>query len=326
MYKLVFFGLGTIGREILKTALLKRNFEVVGGVDINPDIVGRDLGELIGKEKLGVNVVDSIKKIKEADVVVHSTSSFLKITLPQFKEIMETGFNVISTCEELFYPFHFHKKEAEMLDKIAKENGVRILGAGINPGFVLDTLVSFITTASRDIEKITAERYLDASKRRKQLQLKIGASLSKEEFDKLKRDGKIGHIGLPESLTYIFDSLGWKIKEMENSLEPVIAEEDLETDYLKIKKGLVRGQHQVAKGISWDGREVNLILRMAVGEKQSFDRIRVKGVPDIDLKIEGGIHGDIGTSTVIVNYIPALLKLPPGLHSTRDLPLPHFTI
>ncbi|HDJ99715.1 MAG TPA: hypothetical protein ENG53_00185 [Firmicutes bacterium] len=113
---------------------------------------------------------------------------------------------------------------------------------------------------------------------------------------------------------------------MENSLEPVIAEEDLETDYLKIKKGLVRGQHQVAKGISWDGREVTLILRMAVGEKQSFDRIRIKGVPDIDLKIEGGIHGDIGTSTVIVNYIPALLKLPPGLHSTRDLPLPHFTI
>ena len=326
MYKLVFFGLGTIGREILKTALLKRNFEVVGGVDINPDIVGRDLGKLIGKEKLGVNVVDSIKKIKEADVVVHSTSSFLKITLPQFKEIMETGFNVISTCEELFYPFHFHKKEAEMLDKIAKENGVRILGAGINPGFVLDTLVSFITTASRDIEKITAERYLDASKRRKQLQLKIGASLSKEEFDKLKRDGKIGHIGLPESLTYIFDSLGWKIKEMENSLEPVIAEEDLETDYLKIKKGLVRGQHQVAKGISWDGREVNLILRMAVGEKQSFDRIRIRGVPDIDLKIEGGIHGDIGTSTVIVNYIPSLLRLPPGLHSTRDLSLPHFTM
>ncbi|RLD14802.1 MAG: NADP-binding protein [Caldiserica bacterium] len=326
MYKLVFFGLGTIGREILKTALLKRSFKIAGGVDVNPDIIGKDLGELIGEEKLGVNVVDSIKKIEEADVVVHSTSSFLKTTLPQFKEIMEAGFSVISTCEELFYPFHFHKKEAEMLDKIAKENGVSILGAGINPGFVLDTLVSFITTVSRDIEKITAERYLDASKRRKQLQLKVGASLSKEEFDTLKKDGKLGHIGLPESLTYIFDSLGWKIKDIENSLEPVIAEEDFETEYLKIKKGSVRGQHQVAKGISEDGREIKLILRMAVGEKESFDRIRIKGIPDIDLKIDGGVHGDIGTSTVIINYIPGLMKLPPGLHSTRDLPLPHFTM
>ena len=326
MYKLAFFGLGTIGREILKTALLKRNFKIVGGVDVNPDIVGRDLGELIGKEKLGVNVVDSIKKIEEADVVVHSTSSFLKTTLPQFKEIMEAGFNVISTCEELFYPFHFHKEEAEMLDKIAKENGVSILGAGINPGFVLDTLVSFITTASRDIEKITAERYLDASKRRKQLQLKVGASLSKEEFDTLKREGKLGHIGLPESLTYLFDSLGWKIKDIKNTLEPVIAERNLETKYLKIKKGFVRGQHQIAKGISEDGREIKLVLRMAVGEEESFDRIKIKGIPDINLKIEGGIHGDIGTSTVIVNYIPSLMKLSPGLHSTRDLPLPHFTI
>ena len=326
MYKLVFFGLGTIGREILKTALLKRSFKIAGGVDVNPDIVGKDLGELIDEEKLGINVMDSIKKIEEADVVVHSTSSFLKTTLPQFKEIMEAGFSVISTCEELFYPFHFHKKEAEMLDKIAKENGVSILGAGINPGFVLDTLVSFITTVSRDIEKITAERYLDASKRRKQLQLKVGASLSKEEFDTLKKYGKLGHIGLPESLTYIFDSLGWKIKDIENSLEPVIAEEDLGTEYLKIKKGFVRGQHQVAKGISEDGREIKLVLRMAVGEKESFDRIRIKGIPDIDLKIDGGVHGDIGTSTVIINYIPGLMKLPPGLHSTRDLPLPHFTM
>jgi len=326
MYKLAFFGLGTIGREILKTAFLKRNFKIVGGVDVNPDIVGRDLGELIGEEKLGVNVVDSIKKIEEADVAVHSTSSFLKTTLPQFKEIMEAGFNVISTCEELFYPFHFHKEEAEMLDKIAKENGVSILGAGINPGFVLDTLVSFITTASRDIEKITAERYLDASKRRKQLQLKVGASLSKEEFDTLKREGKLGHIGLPESLTYLFDSLGWKIKDIKNTLEPVIAERNFETKYLKIKKGFVRGQHQVAKGISEDGREIKLVLRMAVGEKESFDRIKIKGIPDIDLKIDGGVHGDIGTSTIIVNYIPGLMKLHPGLHSTRDLPLPHFTM
>ena len=326
MYKLAFFGLGTIGREILKTAFSKRNFKIVGGVDVNPDIVGRDLGELIGEEKLGVNVVDSIKKIEEADVAVHYTSSFLKTTLPQFKEIMEAGFNVISTCEELFYPFHFHKEEAEMLDKIAKENRVSILGAGINPGFVLDTLVSFITTASRDIEKITAERYLDASKRRKQLQLKVGASLSKEEFDTLKREGKLGHIGLPESLTYLFDSLGWKIKDIENTLEPVIAERNLETKYLKIKKGFVRGQHQVAKGISEDGREIKLVLRMAVGEKESFDRIKIKGIPDIDLKIDGGVHGDIGTSTIIVNYIPGLMKLPPGLHSTRDLSLPHFTM
>lgn len=326
MYKLVFFGLGTIGRELLKTALSKKSFKVVGGVDVNPEIVGKDLGELVEMESLGVPVVDSIKKVKEGDIVVHSTSSFLKITLPQFKEIMESGFSVISTCEELFYPFHLHKKEAEILNDLAKRNKVVILGAGINPGFVLDTLVSFITTASRNIEEIFAERVLDASKRRKQLQLKIGASLSKEEFESLKSQAKLGHVGLPESLTHIFDSLGLRIKTMENILEPVIAERELETEYLKVKRGYVRGQHQIARGISEDGKKIELVLRMAVGEEESFDRVRIKGLPNINLKIEGGIHGDIGTSTVIINYIPRLLSLAPGLHSTMELPLPRFVL
>lgn len=87
---------------------------------------------------------------------------------------------------------------------IAKENGTRVLETGINPGFILDTLVAFTSTLSIEIEKISAERIFDASKRRKQLQLKVGSGLTVEEFNNLKKENKIEHVGLLKSHFFVF--------------------------------------------------------------------------------------------------------------------------
>lgn len=324
MIKFISYGLGPIGLEILKVLLNKNNFKLVGAVDIKDDLFNKDIGELIGSGKLNIFVKKDIKEFEKCDIVIHSTGSRISDTFEQFKYLLSNGYNVISTCEELFYPFYFHKKEAEELDKIAKKNGVRILGVGINPGFILDTLVVFTTTLSTNIEKISAERVLDASKRRKQLQIKIGSGLTVEEFNELKKKNKIGHVGLLESLFFIFDTLNLEISEFKEILEPLIADEDIKTDYLEVKKGLVRGQYQKVQGISKDGKVVELTLIMALNEKESFDRVKIIGNPNIELIFNNGVQGDIGTAAVVSNYVPILLSKDPGLYTTKDLNLPHI--
>ncbi|MCX8094630.1 MAG: hypothetical protein N3D74_00325 [Caldisericia bacterium] len=324
MIKFISFGLGTIGLEILKVLLNKKNYKLVGAVDIREELLNKDVGELIGNEKINVIVKNNIEEFDNCDIVVHSTGSRISQTFEQFKYLLNKGYNVISTCEELFYPYYFHKNEAEELDRIAKENGTRILGTGINPGFILDTLVTFTTTLSIEIEKISAERVLDASKRRKQLQLKVGSGLTVEEFNRLKNENKIGHVGLLESLFFVFDSLNLEVQDFKEVLEPLIAEEDIKTEYLEVKKGLVRGQYQKVSGISKDGKIIELTLIMALNEKESYDKVKIYGKPDIELIIKNGIQGDLGTAAVVSNYIPILLKKEPGFYTTKDLNLPHF--
>ncbi|MBC7194660.1 MAG: hypothetical protein H5U37_03295 [Caldisericia bacterium] len=324
MYKFISYGLGTIGLEILDTLLKKKNFKIVGAVDIKDELINKDVGELLGDKKINVYVKKNIEEFEKCDIVVHSTSSRISKTFEEFKELLSKGYNIISTCEELFYPYYFHKKEAEELNRIAKENNARILGTGINPGFILDTMVVFSTTLLRDFNKISGERVLDASKRRKQLQLKIGSGLTVEEFNKLKNENKIGHVGLLESLFFIFDALNLEIQEFKEELNPLIAEEDIKTEYIFVKKGLVRGQHQRVIGISKDGKVIELTLIMALKEKESFDRVKIIGDPEIELEIKRGVPGDIGTASVVANYIPILLKAEPGLHTTMDLNLPRF--
>ncbi len=325
MIKFISFGLGTIGLEILKALLEKKNFKLVGAVDIRDELTNKDVGELIEFEKLNIPIKKNILEFDKCDIVVHSTGSRIKDTFEQFKFLLSKGYNVISTCEELFYPYYLNKKEAEELNRIAKENGTRILGTGINPGFILDTLVAFTSTLSIEIEKISAERILDASQRRKQLQLKVGSGLTVEEFNNLKKENKIGHVGLLESLFFVFDALKFEIREFNEILEPLVAEEDIRTEYLEVKKGFVRGQFQKVSGISKDGKIIELTLVMALNEKESFDRVKIFGKPNIELIIKNGIQGDLGTAAVVSNYIPILLNNDPGLYTTKDLNLPRFS-
>lgn len=324
MIEFISFGLGTIGIEILKALLKKENYKLVGAVDIRGELINKDVGELINFENLNIPVKKNILEFGKCDIVVHSTGSRISDTFEQFKFLLSNGYNVISTCEELFYPYYFHKKEAEELNRIAKENGTRILGTGINPGFILDTLVAFTSTLSIEIEKISAERILDASKRRRQLQLKVGSGLTIEEFNKLKKENKIGHVGLLESLFFVFDALNFEIREFNEILEPLIAEEDIRTEYLEVKKGFVRGQFQKVTGISKDGKIIELTLIMALNEKESFDKVKIYGKPNIELIIKNGIQGDLGTAAVVSNYIPILLNKEPGLYTTKDLNLPRY--
>lgn len=323
---IVLFGVGAIGSEIARLLLKKRGVKIVGAIDASPEKVGRDLGEVIGlRRELKLRVAKSIKELNvEADVAIHATTSFLKEAFPQISALVEHGLNVISTCEELSYPYIVDKKLAKQIDELAKAHGVSVLGTGINPGFIMDTLVIALTAACQNIRYIRAERVIDASKRRLPFQKKIGAGLKPEEFREKISLGEIsGHVGLKQSIAMIADALGWNLDGVEESpIEPVILEREVKSDFIDVKPGFVAGLVQSAYGIISGERKIILVFKAYVGAEEEYDFIAIDGEPPIHMKISPCIHGDKGTAAVIVNSIPRVLNASPGLKTMKDLPVP----
>ena len=107
--KVILYGIGSIGSQIARLLLRKKGLKIVGAIDASPKKIGKDLGELIGTERpLGVIVSRDSERLLssiEADIAVHATSSFLKDVYPQLSQLIEHDVNVVSTCEELSYPY-----------------------------------------------------------------------------------------------------------------------------------------------------------------------------------------------------------------------------
>jgi hypothetical protein len=323
--RVVQFGVGPIGASILRLMRQKHSLEIVGAIDKDPAKAGRDIGEVAGAKEApwGITVSSSAASVlaKPVDVVLHTTSSYLPDVMDELLECVSAGSCVVSTCEELAYPFRKHPELSARLDAAAKEEGVAIVGTGVNPGFVMDKLLLVLSAAAQRVDFAKATRIVDASKRRLPLQKKIGAGMTPEEFRSQVAAGIIKHHGLPESIALVADGLGFALDEITETIEPVIATETVKTEFLEVSPGQVAGVHQIARGI-WEGEDkIFMELQMYVGAKQPADTVEVRGEPNLTMTIPGGTHGDIATASVAVNAIPAILAAPAGLRTVGDLAL-----
>ena len=322
------YGLGPIGCEVVRALMRRPGFAIVGAVDIDPSKVGQDVGQIAGLDRsLGAPVSDSLEAALRsggADIVTHTTGSYLEQVGPQLRALMAAGLNVVSTCEELAYPQAQHPDLARDLDLLAKTHGVTILGTGVNPGYVFDSLILNATATCQEVTAVRGWRVLDAGKRRLPLQQKVGAGLSRDAFQQLVDAGKVRHVGLAESVRMVADSLGWALERTEEITEGVVAEEDVQTEYLLVKAGHVAGVHQIGRGWSGGREVISLDLKMYVGAKQASDRIQIDGLPSIDLEIHGGTRGDPATAGIVVNAAPLVVAAAPGLATMASLPPVHY--
>jgi len=322
------YGVGPIGAAIVRLMREKQAIEVIGAIDKDPAKAGRDLGEVVGAADApwGVKISANAAAVlgEAADVVVHSTSSYLLNVMEQLLECLAAESCVVSTCEELAYPFRKYPDLSKQLDSTAKDWGVALVGTGVNPGFVMDKLVLTLSTVSQRITRARAVRIVDASKRRLPLQKKIGAGMSVEEFRAQVAAGVIKHHGLPESVAMVSDGLGLAVDEIIETIEPVVAKERVKTEFLEVEPGQAAGVHQVARGLAGGEEKIYMELQMYVGAAESSDTVELEGQPNIRLVVPGGTHGDIATASVVVNSIPPLLDAPAGLRTSRDLPLLFF--
>jgi 2,4-diaminopentanoate dehydrogenase len=323
------YGVGPIGASIARLMREKQAIEICGAIDTDPAKVGRDLGEVVGANDApwGVKISADAGDVLEqaADVVIHSTSSSLSKVMDQLLACLKAESCVVSTCEELSFPYRTHPDLAARLDAEAKDWGVALVGTGVNPGFAMDKLVVTLAAVSQRIEHAKALRIVDASKRRLPLQKKIGAGMSVDEFRGQVAAGVIKHVGLPESVAMVADSLNLPVDQITETIEPVVARERVQTEFLSVEAGQAAGVHQIARGLGAGKELVYLELLMYVGAKDPADTIELRGHPNISLVIPGGSHGDIATASVVVNSIPVILDAPAGLRTARDLPIGFFS-
>jgi len=329
MINVIQIGIGALGKQVLQYAVEREGIQIIGAVDLNHELAGKDIGDILGTEPHGVSVSTSVAEAIEKagvkpEVAVLTTVSSIDKLVGQVEEVAQFGLQIVSTCEELSYPWKQHPEASKKIHDICIKNRVACLGTGVNPGFLMDYLAAVFTSINQRVDHITVERIQDASVRRIPFQQKIGAGLTAEEFKAKKEDGTLRHVGLPESVDLIAGAMGWDLDRNNETLEPVLASSKITNGYKPIEKGLPAGVQQVGTGFVGDKEMIKLVFRAAVGEKKSYDRITVKGLPNLTTEIDGGLNGDVATCAITVNAIRSITKTTPGLKTMLDVPVPAY--
>ncbi len=326
--KVMIMGLGPIGAGVARQLAARQNFKIVSAVDIDPAKTGKDVGEVAGLgRKTGVKVVaDPVAAIRNTkpQVAVLCTSSALRKVWPQIETVLKLKVPIVSTTEELSYPWFSNKALARKIDAAAKKAKVAVVGTGVNPGFAMDALPIALTAICERVDAVRVDRIQDARIRRLPFQQKIGSGLTPAEFAEKVKTLSVRHVGLTESVAMIADALGWKLDRITDEIQPKIAEAPVESQFLKVEAGRVCGIIQDGVG-SVKGKPVVLLhMEAYLGAPETYDRVRIEGSPRLDVKATGGYHGDVATHSITVNSIPKVLAAPPGLHTMRSLALPSF--
>ncbi|MDP2138316.1 MAG: hypothetical protein Q8J74_10750, partial [Candidatus Didemnitutus sp.] len=262
----------------------------------------------------------------QPDVILHTAGSSAATSLEQMRPALELGVNVASTCEELIFPALKAGHVVKEYDALCRHTGSRVVATGVNPGFVMDLLPITMTAVSREVESIVVDRVVNASTRRQPLQAKIGSGQSPEEFRAKLKSGRAGHAGLRESLALVAHAMGWSMDSITEVGEPVVADHDIQTTFFKVAKGQTCGIHQRAVGISNGVEKIVLDIKMYLDAVNPRDHIIVRGRPQLDVTVNGGVAGDDATVAALVNIVPRLLASQPGLHLPIDLPVPHWAL
>ena len=323
--KAIQFGCGPVGCAVAKLASKRQNIELIGAVDVDPAKVGKDMGEVMGTGQLtGIVITDNLNEIlanQKVDVVFHQTASTMKTVTPQLVQLVVLGLNVVSSAEELSYTYIANDDLAKAVDDAAKSHNVSVLGTGINPGFLMDTWPIAMTAVCEQVTYVKSIRVQNAITRRLPFQKKIGAGCNMTEFDELVAAKTLRHVGLTESMYMIAAGLGWKLSKVTESIGPVIAKEPAQSQYITVKPGQAAGVRQVGLGYIGDKEVMRLEFEASLIAPESYDAVYITGTPGIEAVIKGGVHGDIGTASMVVNCAHRVVNAQPGLVTMNNLPL-----
>jgi 4-hydroxy-tetrahydrodipicolinate reductase len=317
-------GLGEIGLACCRVAMEKRCVHLVGAADIAPGFIGKDLAAVLDTpQQAPLKIHGSIEELigeTHPDVILHTTGSRIAAIAPQLEVILSNGISCVTSAEELLVPDFRDPKTATRLDKVARKSDCALVGTGVNPGFVLDLLPLFVGGTCRRIDSLRAGRAVDLATRRPALRRKAGVGMTPAEFRGLAAAGKMGHVGLLESAVLICRAIGWDEAGLQESLMPILAEEELAVGDDRVTAGMVRGNNHVVR-LEEDGHERLLLdLRMVLGDPDPADWVEIHGEPRLEMRIPSGVAGDVATAAILVHTAAVLGTAGPGLHTILDLP------
>lgn len=330
--KVIIWGFGAMGSGMADMLLGKKGVDVVGVVDMGKK-VGTSIYDYLQtkrgeREDILIGSAEDVIKEKSADVVLLCTDSFTKNAFDKIKFVLEKKINVISSAEEMSYPMAQQPELAKEIDRLAKENGVSVLGTGINPGLIMDLLVVVMTGCCQDIEHITSRRVNSLSPFGPTVMEEQGIGITVEEFNKGVETGHLsGHVGFHESIQMIADAIGWKLSgPIEQSMEPIVTDVDRKSPYGFAKAGDVAGCAMKGFGYVDGEMKIEMDHPQQIEPEQvgvtTGDYVIIKGTPSINMVNSPEVPGGIGTIAMCVNMIPQIINARPGLHTMIDLPVP----
>lgn len=331
--KVAIWGFGAMGSGIAKVLLRKKGVDIVGVCDIHPERVNRSIYDILGVEKNGrpdVVVCSEIEKVvhdANCDICVLATDSFTRKAFDKIKYVVGQKVNVISTAEEMSYPKAQEPEHAAEIDRLAKANGVSVLGTGINPGLMMDLLAICLTGCMTDVESVTCRRVNSLSPFGPAVMEEQGVGLTVDAFNKGVADGTLaGHVGFAESVGMIAEALGWKVDKFEQQMKPIVTSVDRKSPYGFAAAGDVAGVNMTGQGYVDGEVKIDMIHPQQIEPEMegthTGDYIVLKGTPEVNMAIKPEVDGGIGTIAMVVNMIPHVINARPGLKTMLDLPVP----
>ena len=330
--KVIIWGLGAMGGGMADMLLKKKGVDIVGVIGRGAKL-GKSMYDFIKTERgdrpdVLIQSEDELLKEKAADVVLLCTDSFTKEAFPRIKRIIENKMNVVSSAEEMAYPQAQSPELAQEIDRLAKENGVTVLGTGINPGLIMDLLVVLMTGCCEEVDHIVSRRVNSLSPFGPVVMHEQGIGITVDEFKEGVKTGRLsGHVGFHESIRMITDAIGWELSApVTQSMEPIVTDVDRKSPYGFAKAGDVAGC--AMKGFGYVNGELKVemdhpqqIEPEQVGV-QTGDYVIIKGTPNVNMVNSPEVPGGIGTIAMCVNMIPQTINAEPGLKTMIDLPVP----
>lgn len=338
--KLVQYGCGKMSIYTMKYAI-EQGMEIVGALDINPSVIGKDIGDIMNTDKTGITVAsvndaETVLKETNPDICIITTMSLMKDVKDALLTCAKLGINAITTCEEAFYPFNSSPTLTKNIDELAKKTNCTITGSGYQDAF-WGNLISTIAGATHNITKIKGSSSYNVEDYGIALAKAHGAGLTLEEFDNqiasVDRMTDEERNSLIESgdyqPSYMWNVNGWLCEKLNltviNQTQKCIPQtykEDITSNTLNmtVKKGMATGMSAVVTTTTKEGITIETECIGKVYGKEEFDSNNwtVYGEPDTNLVIDRPNTVEL-TCATIINRIPNVLKAKPGFIPTCQM-------
>jgi 4-hydroxy-tetrahydrodipicolinate reductase len=326
--RVIQYGCGLMGTIIVRY-LKEKGFDLVGVIDNNPEIVGKDAGEVAGIGPLGVVISSDAEAVlaQGADCAVLTIMSLMSDMEPFFAACARHGINAISTCEEAFFPRTTSPEITERLDALAKAHGVTLTGSGYQDIF-WGNLPTTLAGATQRIDKIEGYSSYNVDDYGIALANVHGVGLTPEEFQRDIADANIPSYAMNVP-GWIAGQMGLHLTGISQELIPAILDEAVDSTTLgrSIPAGQVTGMNARATATTAEGIDLVMEVCGKVYRPEDFDENNwtIHGEPVTELKMAGPKTVEL-TCATIVNRIPQVIAAPPGFTTLESLPRSRYLV
>lgn len=328
--KAVCLGLGMTGGQCAEM-MIKRGFEIVGAVDAYSALWGKDLGEHLGTEPMGIKIESDLEAVLERtkpDIVMIATCSLIKDICEQVKICIRHGANVITTSDKAFFwKYPAERELGEEIDALAKEKGVTVLGTGVQDSN-WNIIPLAVSSSCHSIESFEGTDVALVDEFGPAVISEIGIGMPKAEFE---ANAAVGELPEPDAFTIslyaLIDKLGLTPTDRKVSLEAVTADKPVFCAALnrEIPCGELIGTNMITTVETKEGIPFTckFVSKLSEEGDTAYNKWVIKGMPDLTIVMED-MHGEVTTTGAMINRIQDVIDAPAGFLTVNDLPNPYY--